>query len=293
VTGPEIRTVHLEGGGDPRLADYVDLRDVELRKSLEAEHGLFIAEGEKVIRRAIEAGHEVRSFLLSERWLADLSELVEATNAPCYVLPAAEIERLTGFHVHRGALASLARRPLPSVAKVIAGARSIVVLEDIVDHTNVGAIFRSAAAFGVDAAVLAPRCADPLYRRSIKVSMGAVFTLPYARMANWYDGLAEIRAAGLRVLALTPAPDAVSLEAALAESERRALVFGTEGDGLSSRWLEQADAKVRIPIDPAIDSLNVAAAAAVACYVLAGSRSSPTATPLEPRAVDDRRQSHP
>lgn len=287
--------IHLDTGDDPRLSDYVDLRDVELRKSLEAEHGLFIAEGEKVIRRAVAAGHAVRSFLLSERWLADLSDVVSESGAPCYVLPADRIEQLTGFHVHRGALASLARRPLPSVAEVVAGARNIVVLEDIVDHTNVGAIFRSAAAFGVDAAVLAPRCADPLYRRSIKVSMGSVFTLPYARMINWYDGLAEIRAAGMRVLALTPAPDAISLEAALAphDGERRALVFGTEGDGLSSRWLDQADVRVRIPIDAAIDSLNVAAAAAVACYVLAGSRSSPTATPLEPRALDDRRLSHP
>ena len=154
--------VEITDPGDPRLADYRDLRDVELRKHLEAEHGLFLAEGEKVVRRAVEAGYAPRSFLMAPRWLDGLADVLATTEAPCYVLSEELAERVTGFHVHRGALASLARRPLPSVASVLDGARSVLVLEDIVDHTNVGAILRSGAALGVDAVLLSPRCADPL-----------------------------------------------------------------------------------------------------------------------------------
>ncbi len=168
--------VELSDPDDPRLADYRDLRDVELRKSLEAEHGLFLAEGEKVVRRAVEAGYDARSFLMAPRWLEGLDDVLARSDGPCYVLSEALIEQVTGFHVHRGALASLRRNPLPSVDDVLEGARSVLVLEDLVDHTNVGAIFRSGAALGFDAVLLAPRCADPLYRRSIKVGMGAVFT---------------------------------------------------------------------------------------------------------------------
>jgi tRNA G18 (ribose-2'-O)-methylase SpoU len=195
-------------------------------------------------------------------------------DTPVYVVTDEVAERLTGYRVHRGALASLARRPLPAVAALIAGRRRIVVLEDLVDHANVGAIFRCAAALGVDAVVLSPRCADPLYRRSVKVSMGAVFAIPYARMAGWYDGLADVRAAGFRVLALTPDESAAPVGPALSRAgDRVALVFGTEGDGLSGRWLREADEAVRIPMNPAaraagVDSLNVVAAAAIACHLL-------------------------
>ena len=192
------RLVEIEDPRDPRLADYVDLRDVSLRKSLEAEHGLFIAEGEKVVRRAVESGHDVRSFLMAPRWLAGLSDVLDAAgDAPCYVVSEAVAESVTGFHVHRGALASLYRRPLPSVDEVLAGARSVVVLEDIVDHTNVGAVLRTAAALGIDAVLLSPRCADPLYRRAVKVGMGAVFSLPYARLDDWYGGLQSLRDRGV------------------------------------------------------------------------------------------------
>ncbi|MFD2080418.1 TrmH family RNA methyltransferase [Actinopolymorpha cephalotaxi] len=260
--------VRLESAEDPRLGDYANLKDVTLRRSLEAEHGLFLAEGAKVIRRAVAAGYPVRSFLLSERWLDGLADVVAAGDAPCYVLPPDLLEEVTGFAVHRGAIASMERRPLQSVADVTAHARRILVLEDVVDHTNVGAIFRGAAAFGVDAIVLAPRCADPLYRRSVKVSMGTVFTCPYARMDNWYDGLEELRAAGFRLVALTPADDAVDLDTLAGGAERVALLLGTEGDGLSARWQGLADVRARIPISAEVDSLNVAAAAAVACYVL-------------------------
>ena len=195
-------------------------------------------------------------------------------DAPVYVVPDDVAERLTGYRVHRGALASLARRPLPEVAALIAGRRRIVVLEDLVDHANVGAIFRCAAALGVDAVVLSPRCADPLYRRSVKVSMGAVFAIGYARMTGWYDGLADVKAAGFRVLALTPDECATPIGAALSgPDDRVALVFGTEGDGLTQRWLREADETVRIPMNPAaraagVDSLNVVAAAAIACHLL-------------------------
>jgi tRNA G18 (ribose-2'-O)-methylase SpoU len=259
--------------GDPRLADYVRLTDVELRKSLEAEHGLFVAEGEKVIRRAVAAGYSVRSLLVTEQKAAGCRDLVQACGAPAYVVPGDVAEQLTGYHVHRGALAAMGRRPLPAVAGVLAQARTVVILEDIVDHTNVGAIFRCAAALGISAVILSPRCADPLYRRSVKVSMGAVFAIPYARMTDWYGGLAAMREAGFRLLALTPDPSAVPI-GKIPAGERAALMLGTEGDGLSSRWLHEADEAVCIPMDPAataagVDSLNVVAAAAIACHSLA------------------------
>jgi tRNA G18 (ribose-2'-O)-methylase SpoU len=261
--------IEVSHAADERLSDYRDLRDVELRKHLEAEHGLFLAEGEKVVRRAVEAGFPARSFLMAPRWLEGLADVLERSDAPCYVVSEDLAEEVTGFHVHRGALASLERSPLPSVATVLAGARTVVVLEDVVDHTNVGAIFRSAAALGVDAVVLSPRCADPLYRRSIKVAMGAVFSVPYARMHSWYDGVEELSREGFTTVALTPAADAVEIEEAVRGLDKVALLMGSEGPGLSRRWMETADRRAVIPMAAGIDSLNVAAATAVACYVTA------------------------
>ena len=261
--------VEIDDPSDERLADYRDLRDVQLRKHLEAEHGLFLAEGEKVVRRAVESGFPARSFLMAPRWLDGLSDVLDASDAPCYVMSEALAEEVTGFHVHRGALESLQRRPLPCVAYVLAGARTVVVLEDIVDHTNVGAIFRSAAALGIDAVLLAPRCADPLYRRSVKVAMGAVFTVPWTRLDDWYDALPRISEAGFTTVALTLAGDATELESAVSGLERVALVLGGEGHGLSPRWEQSADRRAVIPMREGIDSLNVAAATAVACYVTA------------------------
>ena len=254
---------------DPRLADYRDLRDVELRKHLETTHGLFLAEGEKVVRRAVEAGFTPRSYLMAARWLDGLDDVLSTTDAPCYVVTEALAEEVTGFHVHRGALASLERRPLPSLESVLAGAQSVLVLEDIVDHTNVGAIFRSGAAFGFDAVLLAPRCADPLYRRSIKVGMGAVFSMPWTRLPDWYDALPSLSAHGFTTVALTLADDASAVEDAVAGVDRVALVLGSEGHGLSSRWEQSADRRAIIPMREGIDSLNVGAATAVACYVTA------------------------
>ena len=262
---------------DPRLADYTRLTDAALRTHLEAEHGLFIAEGTKVITRAVAAGYPVRSLLLGQSRVADLPALADAAAvAPVYLVPDEVAESLTGYRIHRGALAALGRKPLPEVGAVTADARRIVVLEDLVDHGNVGAIFRCAAALGVGAVVVSPRCADPLYRRSVKVSMGAVFAVPYARMTDWYGGLATVRAAGFELLALTPDPAAAPLGAvALAPGQPAALLLGTEGDGLSSRWRHEAGQSVRIPMDPGaqaagVDSLNVVAAAAIACQWLAG-----------------------
>ena len=269
-----LRTVEVDNPDDPRLADFTRLTDAGLRTHLEAERGLFIAEGTKVITRAVAAGYPVRSMLLGRSRLVDLESLPDLDGAPVYVVPDEVAERLTGYRVHRGALAALARKPLPEVAELVAAARRVVVLEDLVDHANVGAIFRCAAALGVDAVVLSPRCADPLYRRSVKVSMGAVFAIPYARMSDWFDGLGDLKSAGFRVLALTPDDAATRIDAALAgRRERVALAFGTEGDGLSARWLHEADEAVRIPMNPAaraagVDSLNVVAAAAIACHLL-------------------------
>jgi tRNA G18 (ribose-2'-O)-methylase SpoU len=252
---------------DPRLADYVDLRDVSLRKHLESTHGLFLAEGEKVVRRALEAGHSPRSFLMAPRWLEGLADVLDPSDAPCYVVSEQLAEQVTGFHVHRGALASLHRAPLPPVEEVLAAATRLIVLEDLVDHTNIGAIFRNAAALGFDAAVLAPRCADPLYRRAVKVSMGTVFSLPYARFDDWAVAMDLLREHGFTSLALTPGEDSVDI-ASLVVPDKPALVVGAEGDGLSARWLAGADVRVSIRMTAGIDSLNVAAATAVAAYAL-------------------------
>jgi tRNA G18 (ribose-2'-O)-methylase SpoU len=274
-----LRTVPVGSADDPRLADYTRLTDIGLRTSLEAEHGLFVAEGTKVIGRAVAAGYPVRSVLLAQSRLTDLKALnsvagdtPDADDTPLYVVPDEVAERLTGYRVHRGALASMARRELPPLAGILAASTRIVVLEDLVDHANVGAIFRCAAALGVDAVLLSPRCADPLYRRSVKVSMGAVFAIPYAWMTEWFDGLAELKDSGFKVLALTPDEQATPITAACVGS-KTALLLGTEGDGLSARWLREADESVRIPMHPAarakgVDSLNVVAAAAIACHLL-------------------------
>ncbi|EWT01781.1 rRNA methyltransferase [Intrasporangium oryzae NRRL B-24470] len=257
---------------DPCLRDYVSLTDVALRRRAEPERGLYIAESEKVIRRALRAGHRPRSYLMARRWLTDLADLVEQAEAdgvPVYVGEHEVIERLTGFHLHRGALASMQRPVLPEVTDLVREARRVMVLEDIVDHTNVGAIFRSAAALGVDAVLVTPRCADPLYRRSIRVSMGTVFQVPWTRIDPWPGGIEVLHDAGFTVAAMALSDDSVSLdELEAAPPERLALVVGTEGDGLSSRTVAAADLTVRIPMAGEVDSLNVAAASAVAMWAL-------------------------
>ncbi|WP_202977099.1 TrmH family RNA methyltransferase [Ornithinimicrobium flavum] len=255
-----------------RLRDYVSLTDVALRRVVEPERGLYMAESEKVIRRALGAGHRLRSLLMTPRWVQewpDLLRTAQEQDAPVYVASPRVAEELTGFHLHRGVLAAMHRPELPSVASVVAGARRVAVLEDVVDHTNVGAAFRSAAALGVDAVLVTPRCADPLYRRSVRVSMGTVFQVPWTRIDPWPGGIDLLHEGGFTVAALALADDAVSLDdLQAAPPERLALVLGTEGDGLGRRTVEAADLVVRIPMGGGVDSLNVAAASAVAFWAL-------------------------
>jgi tRNA G18 (ribose-2'-O)-methylase SpoU len=212
---------------------------------------------------------------MAPRWLDGLADVLGASDAPCFVVSEPLAEQVTGFHVHRGALASLVRTPLPSVDEVLEQARTVVVCEDLVDHTNVGAIFRSAAALGVDAVLLAPRCADPLYRRSIKVAMGAVFAVPWTRLPDWYDALPMLAQRGFTTVALTLTEGAVALEEAVHGRDKVALVVGSEGHGLSARWQQTADVRAVIPMRAGVDSLNVAAASAVACYVVAARETGP------------------
>ncbi len=260
---------------DPRLADYANLTDVALRTVREPAEGLFMAEGEKVIRRALDAGYPARSLLLTPRWADAMRDVVERAGAPAYLVSPELAQRLTGYHVHRGALAAMRRRPLPEPRQLLGPGdpgpegppRRVAVLEDIVDHANVGAAFRSAAALGVDAVLVTPRCADPLYRRSVKVSMGAVLQVPWTRLDPWPAGIDLLRAAGYVTAAFALGEGAVALdELAASRHPRLALVFGTEGEGLGPATLAAADIVVRIPMSAGVDSLNVAAACAVACY---------------------------
>ncbi|NUU24058.1 MAG: RNA methyltransferase [Streptomycetaceae bacterium] len=259
--------IRIGDPADPRLTDYTGLTDVELRRRREPAEGLFMAEGEKVIRRSLDAGYPLRSILLTERWLDTMADIVGLADGPVYVATPELVEQVTGYHVHRGALAAMGRKPLPEPAELLGGAGRVAVFEGFVDHTNLGAAFRSAAALGIDAILLSPDCADPLYRRAVKVSMGAVFSVPYSRFTAWPGGLAELRAAGYRILATTPDERATPLDALPPEQfERCALMLGSEGHGLSRRALEAADEWVRIPMAAGIDSLNVAAASAVVFY---------------------------
>ncbi|WP_372456364.1 TrmH family RNA methyltransferase [Cellulomonas chengniuliangii] len=276
VPAPEI--IPLADPADERLADYVSLTDVALRSKHEPAKGLYIAESSTVLRRAIDAGHRPRSVLVSPRWLPDLEEMLaglpeDGTRVPVYVAEPDVLEAITGFHVHRGALAAMHRPVLPSVEDVLrgardgSGARRVAVLEDIVDHTNVGAAFRSAAALGVDAVLVTPRCADPLYRRSVRVSMGTVFQVPWTRIDEWPAGMATLRDAGFVTAALALSDDSISLDALERDlPERLALILGAEGHGLKPTTVAAADLTVRIPMAGGVDSLNVAAAAAVAFW---------------------------
>lgn len=268
VAGAElIDVVDLD---DPRLRDYTRLTDVNLRRILEPAEGLFMAESTNVIRRALAAGHRLRSLLVAPRWLDELGDVLAAAaehGAPVFVAEEPVLKQITGFHLHRGALAAM-HRPLPApVDRVVAGARRIAVLEDLVDHTNVGAVFRSAAALGVEAVLVTPNCADPLYRRAVRVSMGTVFAVPWTRLPAWPAGIADLRALGFTVAALGLTDDAIDLDELVARPpERLAWVLGTEGDGLAARTMAEADHTVKIRMAGGVDSLNVAAAGAVAFW---------------------------
>ena len=256
----------------PGLADYSRLTDVALRRVSAPAGGLYIAESSKVITRALAAGHRPRSLLVQEQWLPDVAPLLaDWPDVPVYVGAPYLLEKLTGYNLHRGALAAMHRPALAPAAELIRDARRIVILEDIVDHTNVGAIFRAVAGLGADAVLITPRCADPLYRRSVRVSMGTVLQVPWTRLPEWDEAAPLLRNAGFHRAALALADDAVTLDRfAAAPPERLALILGTEGDGLSTRALAAADTVVTIPMLHGVDSLNVASASAVALWALRG-----------------------
>jgi tRNA G18 (ribose-2'-O)-methylase SpoU len=264
----------LGSSEDPVLGDYRDLTDVMLRARREPVEGIYIAESIKVLDRALRAGHRPISILTTVTWLDQIYDLEKRhqralEDTPVYVGESSMIEALTGFHVHRGTLASMARPLLPSVAELISGARRIVVLENIVDHTNVGAVFRSVAGLGADAVIVSASCADPLYRRSVRVSMGTVMQVPWTRAGEWSELVSTLHEAQFTLAAMALGPDTVSLEDfAHNPPERLALVLGTEGDGVSTRALASADVTVSIPMHKGVDSLNVAAAGAVAMWAL-------------------------
>ncbi|MGZ0210903.1 MAG: TrmH family RNA methyltransferase [Actinomycetales bacterium] len=264
-----VNVIRVTDLSDPRLSDFANLTDVALRRRTEPAGGLYIAESSKVIARALRAGHQPRAILVLEQWLDDVAELLGDSDTPVYVGESDLLEQLTGFNLHRGALASIHRPALPTVAELVKDARRIVILEDIVDHTNVGAIFRSAAALGADAVLITPRCADPLYRRSVRVSMGTVLQVPWTRIPHWPADAAELKDAGFHLAALALNDDSVDLDTFAATApERVALILGTEGDGLSRSTIDAADTVVKIPMMHGVDSLNVAAASAVGMYML-------------------------
>ena len=254
----------------PELADFTSLTDVALRRTLEPAEGLYLAESPKVIERALAAGHRPRAVLLLEQWLPRIEPLLGAfPDVPVYVGDSSQLEALTGFHLHRGALASMHRPADRDPLELLRASRRVVVLEDLADHTNVGAIFRSVAALGADGVLLSPACADPLYRRAVRVSMGAVLQVPWARLPHWRDAGPMIRDAGYELAAFALRDDAEDLaDFVTSPPERLALMFGTEGEGLTRRALASATRCVTIPMEHGVDSLNVSTAAALALWAV-------------------------
>ncbi|MBW3081779.1 TrmH family RNA methyltransferase [Bifidobacterium phasiani] len=283
-----MRFIHLDSVDDERVSAYTNLTELQLRNRLEPERGIFIAESPKVIERALAAGREPLSLLVEEPWIEGMAGTFEAIDrrwgaeVPVYVASPEQLRRLTGYRLHRGALAAMRRWPLPGVEEVCRGARRVAVMENIVDHTNVGALMRSAAALGVDAVLVTPSCGDPLYRRAARVSMGTVFQVPWTRIGGddtryWpFEGMDELRSLGFVTAAMALEDDSIPLDELVRRLEadpgdpqyidRLALIFGTEGDGLSPHTIARADLTVRIPMCNGVDSLNVAASSAVAFY---------------------------
>ena len=264
---PVIEIASLD---DARLSDYAHQTDVALKKSTGSEHGLYIAESLLVLQRALAAGHEPRSVLALGGSVDDALAALGDRDVPVFSGPSELLEQLTGYLLHRGLIAAMHRPPLPSAASLLAGARRVVLLENVADPTNVGAIFRSVGAIGADAVLVTPRCSDPFYRRAIRVSMGTVLQVPWARVGDWGSTKSLLAASGFHVAALALTDHAVALrDFAATAPDRIALVLGAEGHGLTDEALAAADTVVRIPMRHGIDSLNVAATAAVAMWALA------------------------
>lgn len=258
--------IEISSLDDPRLADYSHLTDVALKKS---GGGLYIAESLLVLQRALAAGHQPRSVLALGGSIADAVEATAGFDIPIFSGPSELLEKLTGYLLHRGLIAAMHRPELPDVADLLRDARRVVILEDVVDPTNVGAIFRSVAAIGADAVLVTPRCSDPFYRRAIRVSMGTVLQVPWTRVGDWTSTKTTLAASGFHIAALALSDNAVDLrEFAASAPDRVALVLGTEGEGLTDDALAAADTIVKIPMEHGIDSLNVAATAAVAMWSL-------------------------
>ena len=254
---------------DPRIDIFVRLPEVQLLRYREPAPGIFLAESPKVIGRALDAGYEAVSFLIEETALheTELELIARCPDVPVYVAPAEVLRQMRGFQMTRGMLCAMNRRALPSVEAVCKGAGRVAVLEDVVNPTNVGAIIRSAAALGMDAVLCTSGCSDPLYRRAVRVSMGTVFQIPWTVMDA--DGMQTLKKLGFCTVAMALRDDSVSLDAPeLATEERLAVVLGTEGDGLAPETIHACDVTVRIPMTHGVDSLNVAAASAVAFWQL-------------------------
>lgn len=290
-----MQFITIDSIDDERVAAYTNLTEIQLRNRLEPERGLFIAESPKVIDRALAAGREPISLLVEEPWIEGMSQTFDVvdkrwgTDIPVYVAYPEQLRQLTGYRLHRGALSAMRRWPLPSVEETCRDARRVAVMENIVDHTNVGALMRSAAALDVDAVLVTPSCGDPLYRRAARVSMGTVFQIPWTRIGGddkhfWpRRGLEELRSLGFTTVAMALSDDSISLDEltrrlnnspeSADHIDKLALIFGTEGDGLSRHTIAGADLTVKIPMSHGVDSLNVAASSAVAFYATSPKRA--------------------
>ena len=267
-----VDPVAVTSGDDPRVEDYLQLTDMDLRQRIESDRGFFMAEGHLIIERCASLHLPIRSVLTSERWLDRLGQSLDSTDVRVLVADESVLQDITGYRVHRGALAVVSRPAPRTVADVLASERDIQVLEDLVDPTNVGLAVRSAVVQGISAVILSPGCADPLYRRAVKSSMGAVLRCRWARSDDWEATLSML-AENRRLVALTPDGER-DLDDAMREaaSDDVALMVGSEGPGLSPVALVRAGLRCRIPMATPEDSLNVAAATAVACYSRARAR---------------------
>ncbi len=266
---PAPRIVRITDLADPRTAVYASLTETQLRNRLHSEQGLFVAESPKVIRVALDAGYQPVSLLCEERHITgDAADIIaRCPEMPVITATRELLAQLTGYKLTRGVLCAMSRRQLPTVEEVTGGARRIAVIDGVVDTTNIGAIFRSAAALGVDGILLTPTSCDPLNRRAVRVSMGSVFLIPW----TWIDGplTPALHACGMRTVAMALTDESVPLDdSRLKAEERLAIILGTEGDGLAQDVIAGADYTVRIPMAHGVDSLNVAAASAVAFWEL-------------------------
>ncbi|HEV3400996.1 MAG TPA: RNA methyltransferase [Acidimicrobiales bacterium] len=273
----------IDDPADERVADFVRLNDPEARRRLEgtAGGGYFIAEGPAVVRHLLRSPYRLRSVLVTDRGLRALGPELASVGAPVHRVSQAVMDAICGFHFHRGVLAAADRRPLPSLSEVAADARSLVLVEGVNDNENLGSIFRNAAALGVDGVVLDPTAADPLYRRTVRVSMGHVLRVPFTRVTDWPAALAWLRAIGFELLALTPAADAQDVRT-VEGRHHQALLVGSEGAGLSPTALAAADRRVRVAMAPGVDSLNVATAVAIVLHQLAPAESPRRDYPYTP-----------